>query len=238
MKIATFNILAPCWAHSKWFDNIEPAFLDPTFRTPKIKKIVNKISADIIIITESQPKIIENILTEYNIYSVSHHENYWSDEYIKDEEELLECPWTSDYKNHGISIGVKKTITSSIFSKIKLKSGNCSLILKIKEFFLLGLHLDPENCINEWDKILKYINKNLPDEKIVVGGDFNFDITENLCQNWHYFNFKQTSTYYNEDKIIDNIITRNINIKNGHIYQTKNAFCQIGSDHFPLYIKI
>lgn len=197
LTVATFNILGPAWAHTKWYEsfNINRDLLSNDHRFQKIATTIldciNKYNVSLFSLCEVQTTFIKFLYKflnpkEWGYFYVSHDKEYWSDQYISLDDEQKMCPWTSDYMDHGVAILYKidqfrdnEFIDLTLYNKGNHSARMIGEHISGKRIRFTSIHLDSDDSIvrtGEFDSLLQSIYSN-NDFVDIIAGDFNFDIT-------------------------------------------------------------
>jgi endonuclease/exonuclease/phosphatase family metal-dependent hydrolase len=194
MKIASFNILAPCWAHPKYYVNHFTDQLDTEYRRPRIKRLITALAndgVDLFFLQETQPAEIDNLFgtngldpNQWHAYQVAHAPTYWQNWWITDPAELAVAPWTANHTEHGVALLAKKrSFTDVTFSRLDCSTGNAQAVMQAtyqgKPFKAICIHYDSDSAANrkvELETTLAVAGN------AIIGGDFNFDPTSGNLQ--------------------------------------------------------
>lgn len=151
IKVASFNILAPPWAHPEVYPKICTPFLDRHLRRQAIISILDNVkdSTDIFCLQEVTPiefDFISQALNEFSGAEINHEPHYWSHYIMEDP------PW----EPNGTAIFIKNAHFSEIVFRDLSLSGNgnhASYVEAIhnetqKRVRAISLHLDSDLVTN------------------------------------------------------------------------------------------
>ena len=255
-KLLTWNILAPVWIREALYPNINKKYLDVSYRIDCLSEYLINESADIVILQEIQPTMLQDIINRVKIYDVHltvfNNGKYFSDWYNSDD--LLYTEFKKE--ENGMALLIKKTVKMNVSDcqAHEWQSGNVNFSFKINDVSLFTCHLDVGDINVTSDQFL-YICNNYQ----VIVGDLNLEAKQCrqiLGDNYH-------SALELSDKIVtcadgriikqlDNIISKNqaIDIDSGKVpliqlssnYTvtecTNYLMKKYGSDHLPVSAEI
>lgn len=254
LKLCTFNILAPCWAHPSYYPASSSQYLDRIKRRESIINVLKylSLSHDMIALQEIQYGEITYIREvmkqlDYDCFHIYHEDTYWKD-YVRPDIPFVSNGVALFWKSKKISL---ISIDGNSFSN----GGNRCIIglfrLNEKIFRVTCVHLDKEKNNKELMAILDYLNSS-PSMVDIILGDFNHNINYEPYSNilktnkfTNLLNFLDRENITHPFGIIDHILVRNAIPDNGQVLdfgilqdgnndQEKfNLMLQrIGSDHF------
>ncbi len=191
-KVVSFNILADCWAHPKWYDGNFLDQLSPEYRYPRIRKLITTFAeeqnVEVFLLQETQPAQVDDLFdmgglkkNDWLVYHVAHDTDYWKSWWITDPAEIELAPWTANHRDHGVTILAKKSaFTDVAFSTVSCSTGNHQAKMSAKRngrpMTLFSIHYDSDSAANRQTELETTLG-HLPDsgEAIIIGGDFNID---------------------------------------------------------------
>lgn len=201
IKVAAFNILAPCWAHPKWYNGEFSDQLNTAYRRPRLRAEISKLAnqgIELFLLAETQPSELDDLFNtgglnknNWIVYHVAHASYYWQNWWITDPAELEIAPWTADHTNHGVAILAKKNVFSNIvFTKISASTGNSQAMMSATyidgtKIRAVSVHYDSDSSPNRQIELettirsLPLVNNTLD----IIGGDFNSDTNSGNLQN-------------------------------------------------------
>lgn len=198
LRVAQFNILAPCWAHPKWYEGNYAYQLETNYRRPLVRKEIATLATqnvDLFLLAETQPSEVDDLFksgglikNQWHIYQVAHAPTYWSNWFITDPVEIAQAPWTSNHTDHGVAILARKSsFTGVAFSKISVETGNAQALMTAthngKQIRVISVHYDSDSAANRKTELRASIEA-LPAGNFVdiLGGDFNADTNSGNLQ--------------------------------------------------------
>lgn len=239
IKVLTFNILAPCWAGTKYYPLTAVPYLNRVYRRDKIINfLLSKSSTDIFTLQEvTQEEFIylkESLKNDYVAFQALHSPNYWSNWISKD------LPW----EPNGNAIFIKKNRFSIIdFKDLTLTDdGNHAAYVEAldlkthKKIRAVSLHLDSDRAANrkrEFQALMNYLPQR-NDFIDVISGDFNTNTnSSSLHKEVKKAKFQNLLTSLGINKVtcphfistfkqpnfgsIDHVLIRNANPQNGNV---------------------
>lgn len=191
LKVVSFNILADCWAHPKWYDGNFLDQLSTEYRYPRVRKLIAAFAeeqgVDLFLLQETQPAQVEDLFAigglkknDWHVYHVPHDQDYWKSWWITDPAEIELAPWTANHLDHGVSILAKKSsFTDVAFSKILCSTGNHQAKLSAtwngKKLYFISIHYDSDSATNRQKELEVTLSFVGDCDSCLIGGDFNID---------------------------------------------------------------
>lgn len=206
LSVATFNVLAPCFAQPSWYYPSSIPYMDTEFRRYRILQFLDAIKEyDIIALQEVTDDFTDSVAGiaytrngEYSYFSsllakshycffVSHDRKYNASTFCPNP--LSPYAWLKN----GTALFIKRTTFSNVmFNDVTLGKGGCHAAMAVcvhrasgKRMRVLSVHLDNDTGGNrqfEWESIKATLPDN-PNMVDLILGDFNTNTQTGILSN-------------------------------------------------------